>query len=539
MDKKQGILGNKVYLYLTEFFAGMSVMAVELGASRLLAPYFSSSQIVWTIIIGTIMIAMALGNVWGGRSADKNPNPDRLYGRILIAAIWIAAIPVFGKYVIVAVSGILIITVSSQFLIIAAFISCMVIFVFPLFLLGTVTPSLAKYAVGNLDENGKTIGALGAFNTIGSIIGTFVPTFISIPAVGTSVTFLIFAAILLVLGLIYFICEKRQFTKAVVSVLLVILCSIFGHSTSFAFWEQDLTYEGESIYNYLQVRDTARSTILSTNVLFGVQSVAMKGDSLTGLYYDYALAAPYMVKETKGLDILILGMGTGTFAGQCCRYLDGVKAGGVEIDSKITDLAYEYFSLPEEVEVTTYDGRAYLQAVKDKYDVIMVDAYQDITIPFQMSTTEFFTLVREHLKEGGVMVVNLNMHVSEHLEEDINTYLADTISQVFPEVYIVDVPFCTNRELFASMSPSMPENLEMNADVQENEELRTLLKEVRSGLTAYEAGKKILTDDKAPVELLGMQMIDSIIREEIGHYKRIFEEQGLAGLLNSLLKLRT
>lgn len=67
------ILKNKVFLYLTEFFAGMSVMAVELGASRLLAPYFSSSQIVWTIIIGTIMIAMALGNIYGGRSADKIP----------------------------------------------------------------------------------------------------------------------------------------------------------------------------------------------------------------------------------------------------------------------------------------------------------------------------------------------------------------------------------------------------------------------------------------------------------------------------------
>ncbi len=75
----------------------MSVMAVELGASRLLAPYFSSSQIVWTIIIGTIMIAMALGNIWGGRSADKDPNPDRLYRRILIAAVWIAAIPLVGK----------------------------------------------------------------------------------------------------------------------------------------------------------------------------------------------------------------------------------------------------------------------------------------------------------------------------------------------------------------------------------------------------------------------------------------------------------
>ena len=79
---KNSILKNRLYLYLTEFFAGMSVMAVELGASRLLAPYFSSSQIVWTIIIGTIMIAMALGNLYGGKAADKDPNPDKLYGRI-------------------------------------------------------------------------------------------------------------------------------------------------------------------------------------------------------------------------------------------------------------------------------------------------------------------------------------------------------------------------------------------------------------------------------------------------------------------------
>ena len=74
----------------------MSLMAVELGASRLMAPYFSSSQIVWTIIIGTIMIAMALGNIFGGRWADKDPNPDKLYRRIIIAACWIALIPVLG-----------------------------------------------------------------------------------------------------------------------------------------------------------------------------------------------------------------------------------------------------------------------------------------------------------------------------------------------------------------------------------------------------------------------------------------------------------
>lgn len=161
---ERGILQNKIYLYLTEFFAGVSVMAVELGASRLLAPYFSSSQIVWTIIIGTIMIAMALGNIYGGKTADKDPNPDKLYSRIILAAIWIAAIPVLVKYIILLVSGLLIFAVDNNFLIIAAFVACMIIFVFPLFLLGTVTPSLVKYTVDSLDDNGKTVGTLGACN---------------------------------------------------------------------------------------------------------------------------------------------------------------------------------------------------------------------------------------------------------------------------------------------------------------------------------------------------------------------------------------
>ena len=148
------ILENKLYLYLTEFFAGMSVMAVELGASRLLAPYFSSSQIVYTIIIGTVMIAMALGNIYGGRKADKDPDPDKLYRRILIAAIWIAAIPVLGKYIILGISGLVIFAVNSNFLVIAAFASAMVVFVFPLFLLGTVTPSLAAYTIQCTADSG-------------------------------------------------------------------------------------------------------------------------------------------------------------------------------------------------------------------------------------------------------------------------------------------------------------------------------------------------------------------------------------------------
>ncbi len=531
----ESILKNKYYLYLTEFFAGMSVMAVELGASRLLAPYFSSSQIVWTIIIGTIMIAMALGNIWGGRSADKNPNPDKLYMRLIIAALWIAAIPVVGKYIILGISALLIVSVNNNFLILAGFAACMVIFVFPLFLLGTVTPSLARYTVESLDDSGKTIGTLGAFNTIGSIIGTFLPTFVTIPAVGTAITFLIFSGILLLLGLVYFVSKRAKRKACAMAVVLFILCSIFGHSGSFAFWESSLLYEGESIYNYLQVKETDDSVILSTNVLFGVQSIMKKGDSLTGMYYDYALAAPVMagVEEKENADILVLGMGTWTYAKQCMDYFENISVEGVEIDQKITDLAGEYFALPDTIEVTTYDGRAYLQAVDKKYDVIMVDAYQDITIPFQMSSVEFFQMVKEHLKEDGVMVVNMNMHSEE--KGNMNEYLSDTIASVFDEVYTVDVMGSTNRELFASSGGvGMKETLEKNIGILENGGLSDMMRKVSDGLIAYESGELLLTDDRAPVELLGMSVIDALIQDEIGYYKKIFQEEGIEGILNSM-----
>ena len=71
------MLKRRWFLYMTEFFSGMSVMAIELGASRLLAPYFSSSQIIWTIIIGAIMIAMALGNIWAADLRIRTPRPIR------------------------------------------------------------------------------------------------------------------------------------------------------------------------------------------------------------------------------------------------------------------------------------------------------------------------------------------------------------------------------------------------------------------------------------------------------------------------------
>ena len=525
---------KKWFLYLTEFFSGMSVMAIELGASRLLAPYFSSSQIVWTIIIGAIMIAMALGNVWGGRMADKNPSPDKMYFRILIVALWTAAIPFLGKYIIAGVSVILAMLVGNNFLIWASLFSCILLFVFPLMLLGSVSPALVKYAVKSLDENGKTVGELNALNTIGSIIGTFTPTFITIPAVGTAWTFIIFAAILLGIALAYFISERKRLIPVSAMTAAILLFSILGANSGFMFWAaDDSLYEDESIYNYLQVTETEDEVILSTNVLFGVQSITQKDGSLTGMYYDYALAAPYMagVTEKEELKILILGMGTGTYAMQCYEYFDNTVMEGVEIDKKIIDLAYDRFGLVDNdrVSCVEFDGRAFLRTAGE-YDVIMVDAYRDITIPFQMSTAEFFTEVKEHLAADGVMIVNLNMRSDS--EGSINEYLCDTVASVFSTVYTAD---CSgNREVFASENPQMVERFNAAYKEKAGGTLYSMMNTVSSRLTPYAGGDSILTDDKAPVELLGMQVIDELISEELAYYKNMFKGKSLDEILEML-----
>ena len=555
INQSRPILRSRIFLYVTEFFSGMAVMAAELGASRLLAPYFSSSQIVWTIIIGTIMIALALGAVVGGRWADRNPDPDRLYLCIMAAAVWIALIPLVGKYLIILISGLLIVAVSTNFLVLAAFISCLIIFVPPLFLLGTITPGLVKSATDSLDDNASVVGRLSACNTVGSILGTFLPTFVTIPAVGTFVTFLIFSGILLLVALVYFLSSQAHRQACLIATVAFVVSAALSPMTGFAFWEKGLAYEGESIYNYLQVKTLADRTILSTNVLFGVQSVTMKHPGMTGMYYDTALAAPLMADQARSA--LILGMGTGTYARQLRRYYPRMAVQGVEIDQAISNLATKYFDQPADIPVSTYDGRAWLASSLQRYDLIMVDAYQDITIPFQMSSTEFFTLVRNHLNPGGVMVVNMNM--IDDGQGSINAALTNTITRVFGSdaILTADVPQTTNRELFArrpaseDCSGSEGDNQGKKAAMRDyphsdllaeaafrvspDPDLSAMMEQVSTRLsTVGNAEGRVLTDDNAPVELLGMHAIDRIISREAGPYRRILQQEGIQGLVREL-----
>ena len=520
---------KRIALYLVGFFSGMSVMAIELGASRLMAPYFSSSQIVWTIIIGTIMIAMAVGNIIGGKIADRSKKPTKLFIWLFVAAVWTVLIPLFGKFIIAGIAlALAASSLAHNFLIWAALLSCLLIFVFPLLTLGMVTPNLVRFASRSLDENGKTVGRIEACNTIGSIIGTFIPTFVTIPTVGTSATFIIFGCILFAISLTYFFIQGYR--RIFHTTLAVILIAV-GIASSFirvAFWTSNTVYEGESLYNYLRVEDNENSVILSTNVIFGVQSVHYKEEKVYNDYFDNVLALNLMVKDDP--EFLILGLGTGTVAYKTEYYFDNHKIDGVEIDQKIVDLAYEYFSLPQDINVYVNDGRAYMNLCKKNYDIILVDAYRDITIPFSMTSKEFFDEVASHLNEGGVACVNLNMNSDR--EGGINDYIYGTLQKTFK--YCYKAMAGGNVLVYCSNDINPYEVLKERLSTMSYSALRSLFQMHISTMEPLEENPYLLTDDKAPVELLGMQVLDDMIIDELEYYRAKLRGKSIPEIIRAL-----
>ena len=532
---------NRLLLYLTSFFCGMSVMAVELSVSKLLAPYFGTSQIIWTVIIGLIMISLSIGNVLGGRSADKHNSMTRLYVIIWAAALWIAVIPFIGKYIIVAIMGLLALFFPSNLLITGSAISCLVLFSIPLIGLGMVSPYLVKLGITDTDTDttGKTVGKIYAMNTIGSIIGTFIPTFLTIPYFGTSKTFLIFAMVLNLICLTYFIFIKSKVVRVSISAAIVFALLLMPISNSYAFWT-DCVVEDESLYNYLQVTEDESSVYLSTNVAFGVQSVYKKDNKLSGFYYDYALMAPQFIKDfdsDKKLDLLILGNGTGTYAKQSKKYYPNINTDAVEIDPKIVDLSREYFNLKDdEANIYETDGRTFLSDKKcGMYDVIMVDAYHDITVPFHIATQEFFTEVSKHLKPGGIIILNINMKSKG--DNPINQYLTQTVKSVMSKVYTCDLSNSTNVLLFASNDNNMLSNFENNINIWESDNpLSNVAIYVQEKLQEVTKAELIFTDDVAPVDILGQSLLNDIVKDELQNFKDMidFENKGFDGIFELL-----
>src|SRR6266540_832898 len=500
------------YILFTVFVSGMTTLAAELAASRLIGNVFGTSNIVWASIIGLILIYLTLGYFLGGRWADANPTPAALYRVLAWGAFTLGLVPYIAGPVLKSAAT------AFEFLQIgilgASFIVVLILFSVPITLLGTISPFAIRLSMDNPANAGRISGQIYAISTLGSFIGTFLPTLVTIPAIGTKNTFLVFSLLLLFValaGLGKFASRRELLNHMWMPVIIAVVAALSrGQALKNNVGQ---IYETESAYNYIQVQEQNGFTLLRLNEGQGVHSIYNPNTLQYNGPWDQFLVSPYFYADRKPSDIqrvAIVGLAAGTTARQMTAVYGDIPIDGFEIDPKIVEVGQKYFgmTMPNLI-IHIGDGRLNLAESEYKYDIIAVDAYRPPYIPPHMTTEEFFQIAAVHLTDDGVLAIN---SASVPGDRRLIDGLATTMATVFPSIYMVDIPGSLNTVIFATKQKTQPENLAANLvafsqDPSVNPLLLASMQVAFANLkTGYET-TTVFTDDHAPIEWIVNDMV--------------------------------
>ncbi len=529
-------MNSRRYLLAAVLIGGISSLGIELSASRLLAPFFGTSQLIWANVIGLTLIYLTIGYHLGGRLADRRPE-ERLLGLILLAAgLFTAIIPLLARPILQWSASAF--SSFSVGVFLGSLFGVLLLFSVPIVLLGMVSPFAIRLSMRDVASAGSTAGSLYALSTVGSIIGTFLPVLVLIPAIGTSRTFYVFALLLVITGVLGL--RRAPALLAVPAVLLLAFfqLGIRGIRQPFCAGCTSL-HEEESSYNYIQVARTEYGPNRTEQIglilnegqaihsIYNTRYDQSKdpADLLTAGPWDFFNVAPFVYPDRGKQDVdglLMIGSAAGTIPKQFLAfYGQDARVDAVEIDPAIVEVGRRYFAM-EDLTAPNYtthvaDGRVFLRSSRETYDIVGMDAYHQPYIPFHLTTREFFSEVAAHLTDRGVAVVNAGKLGSDYR---LVHALASTMRAVFPQVFILDVPTFGNSIVIGVKQPvgDGVANFWANLQRMDDPVLRQVMEqalasdEARGKLpmrewTAQDASERAFTDDWAPVE----RVIDQLI----------------------------
>ena len=481
-------------LYLLVLVAGMTTMATEMSGSRLIAPYFGNSLFIWANLIGLILIYLTLGYYLGGRLADRRPEPRLLCRLTLAAAASIAALPFIARPVMgLAIRGLEQVS-AGAFL--GSFAVTVLLFAVPVTILGMVPPFAIRLRLTGVETGGNVAGSLYALSTAGSIAGTFLPVLVLIPWIGTRDTMLLLA------GALAAISAAGLGRGLWMGAPLVILAGIAIPQGAIKPAPAAI-FETESPYHYIQVTREGGTTYLKLNEGWAVHSEYNPDRILTGAYWDYFNVAPWFGADAPPKEALVIGNAAGTIPHELTYFYQDVHIDGVEIDPDIVDAGRRFFDMNEpNLTVHVADGRPFLRTSGQSWDLVALDAFRQPYIPFYLTTREFFEGVRDHLNDGGTVMINVG---KTHGDSDLAAAIAATMRDVFPSVYSFSVGQF-NQLVVATKQPAAASDLSGRSTLMPPGVAR-LAREVSAKMEEVQPGGTILTDDEAPVEWLTDQMI--------------------------------
>lgn len=484
------------------FVSGAVVMALELVASRILAPVFGNSIFVWGALIGVVMGALALGYYVGGRMADRRPSYGTFTLILISAGVLVMLIPLSSPFILevayLSGAGDRYGPVLASLLLLAA----------PTTLLGMVSPYSVRLSAESILNVGGISGSLYSISTAGSLFGTFFTVFVLIPSFGVRQIVFSLGVVLIAVAVVGMTWLEKGLIFSLVLVLM--MPSLFAGGGPFLGVSGDVLIRKDTPYSTLTVVDSeAKGT--RTLYLNNMPHSAMYLNGSNGAvfrYTDYFNMAFLFNPDAER----ILFIGGGGFSGpkQFLEYYPNATVDVVEIDPDVVAVVREHFGVVDDPRLRTFvmDGRMFLREA-GTYDIVVLDAYSKTYVPFHLMTVEFFETLDEHLSPDGVVVSNLISSLIGDTSELLQAEVA-TIGEVLPQVYLFptrsrQLSLVQNINLIATKAPARLSGQDMLAvaaahpvrGVPFEQYIATL---VDSDIAA--GGEIILTDDYAPAEAL-------------------------------------
>lgn len=471
---------NRWLLNAVIFFGSFAVMSLELAASRLFMPHFGSSIFVWGTLISVILIALSVGYAFGGRAADRYDARRLLAALLLGAGAWTLLAVLVGPALLDRGAGLGLVGGTLVF--------TLLLFLAPMAALGAMTPAILKLRIDRAETVGATSGDVFFLSSLGSVLGTVATTFAFVPFLGTTRTIAIVAGVLGVLGAALLV--RRQLPAAAVALLASAVVAVFP--PALVAREPGELFAAESPYQYVRVveRDGRRFLLLNADRPFRSFNSVDGPGALSGFYFDDMALAPAFVPDPRR--VLVLGLGTGTIVETLRAAWPQLVIDGVELDPAVIEAGGRFFGLrpDERLRVHAAGGRAFVRQSDERWDVIVVDVFQNGPyVPFHFATREFYALLADHLTPHGVVVVNV---------EYVEAPLLNAIASALPHVWTVRrfnnvVTFAARESIalpLAADGPTVPELLRPVLD-----------RALREGTPYVGRAEPMFTDDRAPVEL--------------------------------------
>ena len=501
---------------LAVFVSGVASMGLQILALRVVVPQFGSHIYTTGGVITVFLAALALGYWRGGKRAARYASNERLIWVLLLTAVYVAFLIFTRDLLLVYTAAI---PVPSRY---ASLPAIVLLFGPPTYLLGFISPYAAELSqkVGT----GEASGDVYAFGTAGSILGTAGTTFVLIPATSVEGIGLFFGLVLIATALLITLPDPtlRPVAASVLVALLVLFATV-GSGAAGVDVRGDVVYQTETPYQQLEVIDSGDTR---TMYLDGARHSAMDLEDPDRHVFAYTryFHLPHLFADDPDEIERVLFVGGGGYTGpkSFVERDENVTVDVVELDPEVTAAAESYFDLEESDRLTAHtgDGRSFLAETDETYDAIVLDAYRQDKVPFELTTVEFMQLAESRLSDDGVLVANV-VSAPEGPASDFYRSQYATMDEAFSQVYAFrtsDSSAIQNIELVATKDDGRLTQTTLQDRNDQREIGIDLADEVDYYVEDVETDDvPVLEDDRAPVDsLLDPMMGQRYVVEETG-----------------------